>query len=162
MSYLTSLGKDYNIGIWVNHHVSKPQNSEKPDRININRVRGSGAIIAQCRTILGLDKPDPQSNLSRLKMLKNNLAVFSCSWGMEITKDGTIEWSKDVPQKVEHKSQGKLEEAIEFLQQRLVDGPKPVEEVEEQLGSEGISKANLQESQAGTVKSYRQFLCQGT
>jgi len=140
MSYLTALGKTFDIGIWLNHHVNKPQN-DQPDKIDINRVRGSGAIAAQCRTIVGLDKPDPKYNILRFTMIKSNLANFPDPLGMAFLEDGTILWNENVPQDLEEVSQTKVEEAISWLCDQLEDGPKPVREVEEQLDESGFSKS---------------------
>ncbi len=140
MSYLTALGKTFDIGIWVNHHVNKPQN-DQPDKIDINRVRGSGTIAALCRTIVGLDKPDPKYNVLRFTMIKSNRATFPEPLGMEFLEDGTILWHENGPQDLEEVSQSKLEEVISWLCDQLKDGPKPVREVEEQLDKNGISNS---------------------
>ena len=95
--------------------------------------------MAQCRTILGLDRPEPESDLCRFKMVKSNLAAFPDAWGMEITEDGMIRWEPEGPNETVTELFGKEDEAIHWLCELLRNGPKPVQEVEEQRDKAGIS-----------------------
>jgi len=95
MSDLVSLAKDFNIAVLICHHTNKPAPGQ-PDLVTTNRVRGSGAIAANCRMIWGLEQPDPKDETVRLKVVKSNLASFPKPLGLIITdRGGRMDGSSD-------------------------------------------------------------------
>jgi len=145
MSKLVTLAKQFNIAIIIIHHTNKPTHGQ-PDFVDINRVRGSGAIAAQCRMIWGLEKPYPEHETVRLKVVKSNLCQFPKPLGLTITDEG-IEWT-DAPVTVEECNremarQTKEDAAADWLKDYLKSGPKPAEEVKKEAEKAEHSYATL-------------------
>jgi len=145
MSKLVSLAKNFNIAVLICHHTNKPAHGQ-PDLVTTNRVRGSGAIAANCRMIWGLERPDSEDETIRLKVVKSNLTSFPESLGLIITDRG-VEWTEapisDEEYAGEHRKKSKKEQAADWLQEFLKDGPKPSKEVESKGKEAGHSLATL-------------------
>ena len=127
MSKLVTLAKQFNIAVIVNHHTNKPGPGQ-PDLVDINRVRGSGAIAAQFRMIWGLELPDPKDQTTRLKVVKSNLSPFPESLGMIVTDEG-LEWTEAPKTPEEFRAdisrKTKVEEALDWLKNYLKSGGRP-------------------------------------
>jgi RecA-family ATPase len=132
MSRLVSLAKEFDVAVLVTHHTNKPAPGQ-PDLVDLHRVRGSTAITANCRMIWGLERPDPQDETVRLKVVKSNLASFPKPLGLIIT-DEEIEWTKApvTPEEcnLERVRETKEDAAAGWLRDFLKDGPKPSREVQ--------------------------------
>lgn len=143
LSNLSKLVQSCNINCLATHHTNKPPQGELDVISDINRIRGSSAIAANCRTIWALDQPDPQSARLRVHVIKSNLARKPDALALEITESG-LKWTTDVPQQPGKASKKtKLGEAVDWLRETLEDGPKHVKEVEKQAKEEGISDMTL-------------------
>jgi len=130
----------HDINCLTTHHTNRPPPGQ-PDVIqDVNRTRGSTAIAAQCRTIWALDRPNKQSEVLRLSVIKNNLAPKPEAIGLRVGEKG-VEWTDEVPEVPRRRT--KKDEAAEFLTEFLKDGPKPAKEVEELAKEEGISLMTL-------------------
>ncbi len=142
MSTLVTLAKQFNIAIIIIHHTNKPAHGQ-PDFVDINRVRGSGAIAAQCRMIWGLEKPYPEHETVRLKVVKSNLCQFPKPLGLRITGKG-VEWT-EAPNESHHErfKQTKVDAATAWLKDFLTDGPRPAEELKKEGEESGHSYATL-------------------
>jgi len=142
LSNLSKLVQRHNINCLATHHTNKPQPGE-PDVISdVNRIRGSSAIAANCRTVWALDQPDPKSDRLRLHIIKSNLAPKPDALALEITESG-LEWTADVPQEPSKIRKPKEDEAADWLRELLKDGPQPVKHVEEQATKDGIASMTL-------------------
>ncbi len=145
MSRLVSLAKEFDVAVLVTHHTNKPAPGQ-PDFVDLNRVRGSTAITANCRMIWGLEQPDPQDETVRLKVVKSNLAPFPKPHGLIITDKG-IEWT-EAPMTVEECNHEMVRETKEdaatgWLKKYLKNGPRPKKEVEKKATEAGHSSATL-------------------
>ena len=58
------------------------------EEVSANSSRGSNAILALFRAQIGFDKPDPDSDWVRVRMLKQNLGLAPEAIGMQITSSG--------------------------------------------------------------------------
>ena len=145
MSMLVSLAKGFDIAIILNHHTNKPAFGQ-PDLVDINRVRGSSAIAANCRMIWGLEKPDPRDETVRLKVVKSNLASFPEPLGL-IINDRGVEWTGaplgDEEFGQEFPKQTKEDQAVAWLEEFLKDGPRPSTELQAAGQEAGFSAATL-------------------
>jgi len=142
MSTLVTLAKQFNIAIIIVHHTNKPAHGQ-PDLVDINRVRGSGAIAAQCRMIWGLEKPDPEAETVRLKVVKSNLCQFPKPLGLRITDKG-VEWTEAPNESHQERfKQTRVDAAAAWLEDFLRDGPRPAEEAKEEGEKAGHAPATL-------------------
>jgi len=139
LSFLSRLARDYNIAVLVIHHVRKPTPGG-PDVISLNRQRGSSATAYLARTVWALERPNPTSTALRLRVIKSNVARIPDPVGLKTTDRG-IEWTKEVPEQPPRKT--KVDEAMEFLQEALMSGPRPSKELDEEAEQEGISQQTL-------------------
>jgi RecA-family ATPase len=146
MSQLVSLAKRFNSAILICHHTNKPAPGQPDVVSDINRVRGSSAIAANCRMIWAMDRPDPKDEKVRLKVIKSNLASFPEPMGLIITDDG-VDWVKAPGSNEKWDSTvqkpKKEDEAAVWLEEFLKDGPKPKKAVEEEAVKAGHSPATL-------------------
>ncbi len=149
MSKLVTLAKRFNIAVIIIHHTNKPAHRQ-PDFVDINRVRGSGAIAAQCRMIWGLEKPHPEAETVRLKVVKSNLCKFPKPLGLRITDKG-VEWT-EAPNESHHErfKQTKVDAATAWLEDFLTDGPRPAEEAKEEGEKAGHAPATLRRASERT------------
>ena len=87
----------------------------------------------------------------RLRIVKSNLAKIPEPLGLKATDRG-IEWTTEVPKQPRRKT--KKEEAAEFLDKALENGPRPSREVEEEANQKGITTMTLRRAseQMGVVK----------
>jgi|GEM_PF-2074681 len=122
--WLASLAMKTGKPVLLLHHLNKPPQDET-GRININRIRGSSAIVQPARVIWAVDKPDPQSERRRLYVIKNNLCKFAPPIGITITDYG-LQFcdSPREPRKLTLVDRGK-----EFLQALLSEKPLTPKEI---------------------------------
>jgi len=153
LSFLSRLARDYNIAILVIHHVRKPGPGE-PDIISLTRQRGSSATAYLARTVWGLERPNPESDLLRLRVIKSNVARIPDPVGLKTTDHG-IEWSEEVPDQPRKKT--KEEEAKEFIHEALQDGPRLIKDLDEEAEQKGIAKATFRRASEhlGVMKEKR-------
>ncbi len=155
MSKLVTVAKQFNVAVIINHHTNKPAPGQK-DLVDINRVRGSSVIAANCRMIWGLERPDPKDKTVCLKVVKSNLASFPKPLGLIIT-DGGVEWTEapisDEEYAGEHRRKNKEELAADWLTEFLKDGPKPSKEVQSEGEEAGHSWATLRRASKGLVNN---------
>jgi len=153
MSKLVTLAKRFNIAVIIIHHTNKPAHGQ-PDLVDINRVRGSGAIAANCRMIWGLEKPDPEHETVRLKVVKSNLCQIPKPLGLRITDKG-IEWSEAPMTQYDSQcarvKQTKVDAAATWLEDFLTDGPRPAEELKKEGEEAGHTYATLRRAAKGLI-----------
>jgi len=136
--WLASVATKINKPILLLHHLNKPPKDET-GRININRVRGSSAIVQPARVIWAVDKPDPQSERRRLYVIKNNLCKFAPPIGIEIKEKGLLFGdSPHEPRKLTN-----VDRAREFLQAFLNEKPMKTQEIFERGKELGFSEKTI-------------------
>ena len=140
MTKLTSLSRDCKVAVLVIHHVRKQQMHDDDGRINLDRVRGSSAILQTPRVAWAVDRPDSSgSEQVRLYQIKNNLATFPHELGFQITEGGlNYSSAPEVPTRLSRR-----QEAEDFLLRLLADGPVHSAEVIHRAEVEGISQSTL-------------------
>jgi hypothetical protein len=84
---LAGIAERTRAAIIVVHHTRKLQPGEE---ITANSCRGSNAILAMFRSMIGIDKPDPGSMRRRIRVLKENLGIAPPPVGFEITSSGLV------------------------------------------------------------------------
>jgi hypothetical protein len=112
---LAAIAERTGAAIGVVHHTKKLMEGEE---VSANSSRGSNSITALFRAQLGFDKPDPESQWVRVRMLKQNLGLAPAPFGMRVTGTG-LEFG-EAPRRPEKDTQ--KASAIDWLQQRLSDG----------------------------------------
>lgn len=99
----------------VVHHTKKLLDGEE---VSANSSRGSNSILALFRSQLGFDKPDPNSDWVRVRMLKQNLGLAPKPFGLRITDKG-LEFG-EAPEQPRKETQ--KDEASEWLRKRMKAG----------------------------------------
>ena len=98
-AFLTALAKDVACAVLLIHHTRKrPHGIDAGIPLTLDDVRGSGHIVASCRSILGLNMvqvgPQPDRNgPRRLEVLKTNLGAYPEPLGitLEAGEGGGVE-----------------------------------------------------------------------
>ena len=135
---LAEIAERTKAAIIVIHHPKKPL--FEGDELTANSSRGSNAIVAMFRSMLGVTHPDPKSDWCRLCMLKENLGIKPKPVGYLVTDTG-IEIGEP-PQKAKRVSA--LSEAADWLADLLASGkPRLVSEIEEEAGEVGHSMMTI-------------------
>jgi len=139
MSFLAGLARDANILIIVIHHLRK-RGLNDGEEINIDRVRGSGAITSYARIVIGISAEKDDG--LRLSVVKSNLARKPDPLGATLSDSGVT--FGDAPKAT--REQKPNERADSFLQLQLANGPRSFSKLEEAAKVEEISKNRLYES----------------
>lgn len=113
------LARETGIGLLIVHHYGKRRQHEGT-QASIERLRGSSAIGAAGRSILAIDHPDPESEYSRLQIVKSNLALQPDPLGFRIASDG-IEFIPNAPSTPARATARNA--ACEYLRASLERGP---------------------------------------
>ncbi|MBM4431915.1 MAG: hypothetical protein FJ026_16440, partial [Chloroflexi bacterium] len=101
------------------HHLRKRGMLDN-GRIELDRVRGSSAIVQLARCVWAIDRPDPLTpDTIRLQQIKNNLARWPDPCGFEVTQGG-VKFT-DAP--TEPKEPTQRDKAVDLLLTLLKDGP---------------------------------------
>ena len=59
------------------------------ESVDLERLRGSSAIVQTARMVWALDTPDPQAKTwKRLQVVKSNLAAFPAALGLSVSAEG--------------------------------------------------------------------------
>ena len=137
---LSQLARDTNKPIILTHHLRKRGLLDGADGPNLDRLRGSSAIVQPARVVWTLDTPDPQDKETRrLAQAKNNLARTPRPLGLTISEHGVVFVDAPEPPRVVSRQ----EQAINFLLALLADGSIPADEVYEQAQLAGHSKSTI-------------------
>lgn len=76
MEFLSAVARDKAIAVVAIHHLNKGRENESAE-ITLYRLRGSTAIPANCRSIIGLEPYGIEENRKiKMRMIKTNLAPF--------------------------------------------------------------------------------------
>ena len=149
---LAELAREHDVGLILVHHLRK-KGLLDGDKIDIDRVRGSSAIVQVARVVWGVDRPDPQNDQqARMYMVKNNLSprldpigFTRGDHGLSFGDDPTMEAPKSARQ-----------QAAEFLLKFLADGPKASKDVKKKAEEREFSESTLNRAKADLgIKSDR-------
>jgi hypothetical protein len=139
---LTSLAQELGIAVLVVNHLRKGEGAA------IHRSQGSIGYAAAARVVLGLGRDPSDPALRRFGAIKNNLApdqfgyVFSIEGDppRAVWRDGKIEMSgDDILGQARPTGHSRQDDAADWLERLLSDGPMSVPEVEEAAKKAGHS-----------------------
>lgn len=113
---LSTIAESTGVAIIAIHHTRKMYEDEE---LTAGSSRGSNAFVAVSRSVLGIDRPNKNSDWRRLQMLKENLGIAPAPIGFRVTNTG-IEFGP-APQRA-GKAVKQVVSATEFLKESLADG----------------------------------------
>lgn len=149
VKWLGELAKVAGKPVLLTHHLNKFVVADNPT-LTLSRVRGSSAIVQVPRVIWGLDRPDPNSNATRLSVIKSNLGTKPQPLGFTIDDQGP-HFTNEPPEAPRNETL--QEKAAVMLRGLLKNGPVPAVELQAKLEDVGISwdAAKRVRSKAGIV-----------
>jgi hypothetical protein len=115
---LSAIAERTNAPFGLVHHTTKLRGED----ITANSSRGSNAIFAAMRAMIGFDRFDAKSKWCRFRMLKENLGIAPPAMGMRVTDTGLEFGSPPERPEQEDKEPNNTELAEEFLLSRLQPG----------------------------------------
>lgn len=137
MKSLSSLAERTGTALVVVHHIKKLMIDEE---VTANSSRVSNAIVAMMRSMIGIDRPDKNSEWCRMRVLKENLGIAPKPIGFRVTAEG-LEFG-DAPQKPVRTTV--LDKTAEWLKERLKSGKEyRVSDVESEAEAIGLSVKTL-------------------
>ena len=135
VQWLAALARDAGKPILVSHHLRK-RSLFDGDRIDLDRLRGSSAIVQTARLVWTLDVPDPQArDWKRLQVVKSNLARLPEPLGLTI--DGAGVQFGDAPE--EPKMETLTDKAADLLMALLAHKPMLATDIQDEVEQAGIS-----------------------
>jgi len=144
IKWLSQLARDSNKPILVCHHLRK-KNLFDGGEINLDRLRGSSALVQTARVVWALDIPDPQSrDWKRLQVIKSNVAKFPPPVGIAISEAG-IEFG-DSPE--QPKTPSVIDRAVDLLLALLQSEPQPADLIYSEFNGAGISVPTLKRAKS--------------
>ena len=137
VQFLASLSRDTKKPMILTHHLRKKSLMDG-DTIDLDRLRGSSAIVSTARVVWALDNPNTGQD-KRLKVIKSNIGKYPEAIGVRIDEEG-IRFC-DAPQSVLILSE--KERAAQFLISKLESGPIEASCIEEESKLLGIKERTL-------------------
>jgi putative DNA primase/helicase len=142
VQWLAQLARDTGKPLLLTHHLRKRSITDN-ETVELDRLRGSSAIVQPARVIWALDIPDAQQReVKRLKVVKSNLAKFPEPVGMTIDEDGV----KFVKAPVAPHVETVRDRAADLLLALLADGPMEATEILGEFDQAGISERTMKEA----------------
>jgi len=136
--WLAQLARDTSKPILLTHHLRKRGLFDGDEKPNLDRLRGSTAIVQGARVVWALDTPDPYNEaMRRVSVIKNNLAAFAEPLGMYINDTGVH--FGDAPEKPRTETQS--DKAADIIMALLQKEPMLSVDILEELRQAGISEA---------------------
>ena len=139
LNALQGMARIAGIPVVLVHHLRKRQMTDHTDTFDFDRLRGSSVLAHTATSLIGIDQPDRPSPARRVSCGKASLGPMPEPFGFEITDLGLAFGAAPEP----HQRQSKLDEAKEFLQEALADGPRPASEVKAEAREAGIAEPTL-------------------
>jgi len=145
VQWLARLARDTGKPVLLVHHLRKRGVLDVGDGINLDRIRGSSAIVQHARVVWAVDVPDPlTTDRKRLSCIKNNLARFPEPVGFEIHGIGLdFVDAPEVPR--QETAQG---QAADLLLSLLADGRMRSTAIKEHVEGAGLSWASAKKAKA--------------
>lgn len=138
VKFLASLARDIGKPILITHHLRK-RGVFDLDGVNLERLRGSSAIVQAARVVWALDKPDQTTDNLRLSVIKSNLARFPEPVGMTIFEVGPRFGVAPEPPKIETVA----DKAADLLLALLDSEPVRYADIEAEFKAAGISERSV-------------------
>jgi hypothetical protein len=140
MKWLGRLARDTGKPPLVTHHLRKRGLMDTNDEVNLERVRGSTAIVQVSRLVWGMDCPDPaQKETLRMIVLKSNLGRFPPPIGLTIDDFGmNFIGAPERPRKLT-----RIEVAKRLLQDLLKNGPVLASVGDQRAANEDLSEPTV-------------------
>jgi putative DNA primase/helicase len=137
VQFLATLARDTNKSVILTHHLRKKSLMDG-DTIDLDRLRGSSAIVSTAGVVWALDNPNTGQD-KRLRVIKSNIGKYPEAIGVRIDEEG-IHFC-DAPQSVSALSE--KERAAQFLISKLENGPIEASEIIQESELQGINKRTL-------------------
>lgn len=134
----THFAQEHKLAIVIVVHPNKEREWDK-GVLNLDRVRGSSAIVDCARSVIALDHPDPEDETVHIHCIKQTFAEKPEPLGMLLTDTGP-EFCEPPRAPRRDTLQARAEE---FLQAKLTKGARPVGELLEEAQKQGITRATL-------------------
>lgn len=139
IKFIAEVARDSGKPILLTHHLRKRSVFDS-DSVELERLRGSSAIVQSARLVWALDVPDPTAkNWRRLQVVKSNLAKFPGPVGITIDEQGVKFGLAPEPPRVETVA----DKAADLLQALLKDGPQPATVIQSEFEQAGISQKTM-------------------
>lgn len=136
---LAEIARDSGKPVLLLHHMRKRSVFDS-DTVELERLRGSSAIVQTARVVWALDVPDlTDKETKRLACAKSNLSEKPQPIGLSIGANGVTFCAAPEAQKVETVA----DKAVDLLLSVLAREPKPMKEVEERFTEAGISVPSM-------------------
>jgi putative DNA primase/helicase len=136
VKWLAELARDTGKPVLLTHHLRKRGLLDNGNRVTLDQVRGTTAIVQIPRVIWAVDTPYPANEeLKRLYAIKNNLAPFTEPIGLTIDDTGLV--FSDAPEPLKRQSQE--ERAADRLKEWLADGPMRAADIEAEIEKAGLT-----------------------
>jgi hypothetical protein len=137
---LAMLARDTGAPILLTHHLRKRGLLDVGEKVGLDRLRGSSAIVQTSRLVWAMDAPDPtHEEQRRLSVIKSNLAAFPEPLGLTIGPDGVA--FGDAPCQPRQETQ--LDRAEAFLLTALKYSEQPQEKLQKDAAGLAISDSTL-------------------
>jgi putative DNA primase/helicase len=144
IKWLAELTRDSGKSLILTHHLRK-RSLFDGEGVELERLRGSSAIVQTARLVWALDVPDPKiRDIKRMQVIKSNLSKFPDPVG--VTIDGTGVKFVDAPETP--KIETKLDQAIDLLMALLQANPVAATQIETEFNQAGISNPTMKKAKA--------------
>lgn len=133
---LAELARNTHKPILLTHHLRKRGLLDVGDRVNLDRIRGSSAIIQAARMVWAIDNPDvTEEDYKRLSVIKSNLARFPDPLGFTIGDQMRMTFG-EAPEAPRQETQ--LDKAIDLLKALLANGPMASVDLRDEAEGAGL------------------------
>jgi putative DNA primase/helicase len=144
IKWLAEMARDSGKDLILTHHLRK-RSIFDGEGVELERLRGSSAIVQTARLVWALDVPDPQTkDIKRLQVIKSNLGKFPDPIGVTISETGV----KFVTPPETPKVESKVDQAVDLLMAILQKGPISADQVEKEFNNAGISIPTMKRAKA--------------
>lgn len=144
VKWLAELARDSGKPILLTHHLRK-RGVFDLDGVDLERLRGSSAIVQAARVVWALDTPDAQDKANkRLQVVKSNLAKFPDPVGMTISDIGVTFGIAPEPPRIETVA----DKAADLLLALLSDDPMQSDNLRTEVEKAGVSWRSAQRAKA--------------
>jgi hypothetical protein len=138
--WLAELARNFQKPVIIAHHLRK-RSLFDGDTINLDRLRGSSAIVQTARLVWAMDIPDPQTeDWKRLQVVKSNLAPFPEPVGVTWDNNSLLFGDSPEPPKVETIA----DKAADLLMALLRAEPMRATELQSEVEQAGMSWRSAQ------------------
>jgi putative DNA primase/helicase len=142
IKWIAEIARDTGKPVILTHHLRK-RSLQDSDRVDLDRLRGSSAIVQTARVVWAVDLPDLDHKESkRFQVIKSNLATFPDPIGLKVDEDGVQFGSViEAPQ-----AETILARAMELIPSLLAQRPMKSTQVQEECEQVGIGWRTAKEA----------------